>query len=99
MLEAMYDPDKPQDDMHHHSYFLPNIVRIEHDEFRSTLSEMIDHAMVPLDTLGIYAKGNMVNISPTVTIDISRVLGKIKNVYIGVDCSLGEIQIYTILFK
>jgi hypothetical protein len=55
--------------------------------------------MVLLDMHGIYAEGNMVNISPTVAIDISRTPGKIENVYIGADCSPEEIQIYTDLFK
>ena len=82
ILEAMYGPDKPWDNMHHHSYFLLELVRIEQDEFRSTLSEMVGHVMVPLDTHGIYAKGNMLNIYPTIMIDISRILGKIENIYI-----------------
>jgi hypothetical protein len=99
MLEAMSGPDRPWDDMNHRSYFLPKLVKIEHDEFRSTLSDMVNHAVVPLDTHGIYAKGNMTNISPTVTIDISRIHSKIENVYIGADCSPEEIQIYTDLFK
>jgi hypothetical protein len=67
----MYDHDRPWDDMHHRSYFLPNLVMIEQDDFRSTLSEMVSHVVVPLDTHGIYSKGNMDNISPTVMIDIS----------------------------
>jgi hypothetical protein len=87
ILESMSGPDRPWDDMHHRSYFLPELVRIEQDEFRSTLSEMVGHVVVPLDTHGIYAEGNMENISPTVTIDISRTPGKIENIYIGVDCS------------
>jgi hypothetical protein len=99
ILDSMFDPDRPWDDMHHHSYFLPELVRIEHDNFRSTLSEMVDHIVVLLDTHGIYAERNMVNIFPTITIGISRVLGKIENVYICVNCSCGEIQIYTDLFK
>jgi hypothetical protein len=85
--------------MHHRSYFLPNLVRIEQDDFKSTLSQMVSHTMVPLDTHGIYDKGNMENISPTITIDISRIPGKIENAYIGADCSHREIQIYTDLFK
>jgi hypothetical protein len=99
ILEAMNGPDRPWDDMHHRSYFLPELVRIEHDKFRSTLSEMVGHIVVPLDTHGVYAEGNMENISPTITIDISRIPGKIENVYIGADCSPEEIQIYTDLFK
>jgi hypothetical protein len=47
----------------------------------------------------IYAEGNMVSISPTVTIDISRTPGKVENVNIGADCSPEEILIYTELFK
>jgi hypothetical protein len=91
ILEAMYVLDRPWDDMHHNSYFLPNLVRIEHDEFISTLSEMVSHDMVPLDMHSIYVEGKMVNTSPTVTIDISRIFGKIENVYNGVDCSPEEI--------
>jgi hypothetical protein len=91
--------DSPWDDMHHHSYFLPDLVRIEQENFRSTLSEMVGHVVVPLDTHGIYAKGNMVSIYPTITIDISQTLGKVENVYIGAYCSPEEIQIYIYIFK
>ena len=37
--------------------------------------------------------------SPTTPINISRVLGKIENVYIEADCSPDEIKEYTKLFK
>jgi hypothetical protein len=43
ILEAMSGPDRPWDDLHHRSYFLPELERIEQDEFRSTLSEMVGH--------------------------------------------------------
>jgi hypothetical protein len=88
ILEAMLGLDRPWDDLHHRYYFLPEFERIEQDEFRSTLSEMVGHTVVPLDMHGIYVEGNMVNISPTITIDISRTPGKIETVYIGADCSL-----------
>jgi hypothetical protein len=87
ILEAMNVSKRPWDDMHHQSYFLPSLERIEQDDFRSTLSEIVGHVIVPLDTHGIYAKGNMESISPTVSIDISRNPSKIENVNIGVDCS------------
>jgi hypothetical protein len=99
IIEAMNGSDKPWDDMHHHSYFLLELERIEQDDFRSTLSEIVGHTVVPLDTHGIYAEGNMVSISPIVQIDISRTLGKVQNVNIGADCSPEEILIYTELFK
>jgi hypothetical protein len=63
------------------------------------LSEIVGHVVVPLDTHDIYDKENMESISPTITIDMSRIPGKIENVYIGVDCSPEEILIYTELFK
>jgi hypothetical protein len=91
ILEAMNGLDRPWDDMHHHSYFLPDLVRIEQDDFRSTLSEIVGHTVVPLDMQKIYAEGNMASISPTVTIDISRIPSKIENVYIGADCCPEEI--------
>jgi hypothetical protein len=78
--------ERPWDDMHHQYYFLPSLERIKQDDFQSTLSEIVGHTVVPLDTHGIYAEGNMVSISPTISIDISHTLGKIENVNIGVDC-------------
>jgi hypothetical protein len=95
----MSSHDRPLDDMHHRSYILPELVRIEQDEFRSTLSKMVGHVVVPLDMYGIYGEGNMANISPTIVIDISRTPSKIENVYIDVDCSPKEIRIYNELFK
>jgi hypothetical protein len=99
IVEPMNGSDKPWDDMHHCSYFLPELVRIELDDFRSTSSEMIGHIVVPLDTQKIYVEGNIMNISPTITTDISRVPGKIENVYIGADYFPKEIHIYIDLFK
>jgi hypothetical protein len=99
IIEAMNGSKKPWDDMHHRSYFLPELERIEQDDFRSTLSEIVSHAIVILDTHDIYSEGNMARISPTVMIDISRTPGKFENVNIGVDCPLEEFLIYTELFK
>jgi hypothetical protein len=99
ILEAMSGLDRPWDDMHHRSYLLPELVRIEQDEFRSNLSEMVGHTMVLFDMHGIYDEGNRENNYPTIVIDISRTPGKIENVYIGVDCYPKEIQIYIKLFK
>jgi hypothetical protein len=78
ILEAMNGSDRPWDDMHHHSYFLLELSRIEQDDFRSTLSEIVGHVIVPLDIHEIYAKGNMVSIYPTVMINISCIPGKVE---------------------
>jgi hypothetical protein len=87
IIEAMNGSDKPWDDMHHHSYFLSDLERIEQDDFRSTLSDIVGHIVVPLDTHEIYTEGNMVSIYPTITIDISRTPDKVENVNIGANCS------------
>jgi hypothetical protein len=86
---------RPWDDMHHRSYFLPDLSRIKQDDFISTLSEIVSHTIVPLDTHDIHTEGNMVSISLTVMIDISRIPRKVENVYIVADCSSKEILIYT----
>jgi hypothetical protein len=99
IIEAMNGSNMPWDDMHHRSYFLPDITRIEQDDLGSTLSEIVGHAVVPLDTQDIYSEGNMESISPTLTIDISRIPSKIENVYIDANCSPEEIMIYIKLFK
>lgn len=45
-----------------------------------------------------YAKGNMVNISQSIPINISNKPNIIENVFIGVDFSPEEIETYTTLF-
>jgi hypothetical protein len=79
--------------------FSPKDCRIEQEDFRSTLSEIFGHTVVPLDMHDIYVEGNMVSISPTIMIDISHIPDNIENVYVGVDCSPEEIMIYIELFK
>jgi hypothetical protein len=95
IIKAMNGSDKPWDDMHHRSYFLRDLERIEQDNFQSTLSEIVGHSVVPLDMHDIYSKENMASIYSTVTVDISRTPGKVENVNIGADCSPEEILIYT----
>ena len=95
----MTDAKESWEEMHHRSYFLPKLEQIECDEFRTTFRENVGHPMIPLGTHGIYAKGKMENLSPTIPINISWIIGKVENVYIGVDCSPDEIKIYTKLFK
>jgi hypothetical protein len=87
IIKAMNGSNKPWDDIHHRSYFLPELERIEQDDFQSTLSEIVSHAVVPLDMHNIYAEGNMASISPTITIDISRTHGKVENLNINANCS------------
>jgi hypothetical protein len=87
IIKAMNGSDRPCDDMHHRSYFLPDLAKIEKNDFRSTLSEIVGHIVVPLDMHKIYAEENMESIAPTIMIDISCTPCKVENIYIGADCS------------
>ena len=87
------------EELHHRSYFLPELDPIEREDFREILSEKIGSHMVPLSSPGQMAKGNMANISPSIPVNISHNPVKIENVYIGADCSPDEIKEYTELFK
>ena len=77
--------------MHHRSYFLPELDHLEREDFRAVLSERFGSPMVPLSSLGPMADGNMMNISSTSFISISRNPGMIENVYIGEKCSHAEL--------
>ena len=59
-------------------------------------------ADIPINPLlreGIFAEGNMENISVTIPINIFANPNVVENVYIGANCSPEEIAIYTTLFK
>ena len=91
--------EPPWEELHHRSYFLPELDHLECEDFREILNERIGSPMVPLSSPGPMDDGNMENISPTIPINISRDPGKIENVYIGAECSHAEIQEYTELSK
>jgi hypothetical protein len=83
VIEAMTSLDKPWDDLHHKSYFLPELHRIEAGEFHITMTG--DHPC-PINLLAtheIYAEGNMMTIAETIPINISRTPGVIDNVFVG----------------
>ena len=91
--------EPPWEELHHRSYFLPELDLLECEDFRVVLSERVGSPMVPLSSPGQMVDGNMVNISSTIPINISRDTGRIENVYIGAECSHAEILEYTELFK
>jgi hypothetical protein len=99
VIEAMTSLDKPWEDIHHRSYFLPVLSRIEAGEFTVT---MTGGQLCPINLLAtheIYDEGNMATIAETIPINISRNPGVMENVFVGADFSPKEIQIYTDLFK
>ena len=85
--------------MHHRSYFLPKLYDIECDDYKVIFSEKIGRPVVPLGSPSKYVEENMANLSPTIPINISYILGEVENMYIGVDCSPDEIKEYTEMFK
>jgi hypothetical protein len=95
----MTGPDRPWDDLHHRSYFLPELRRIEAGEFVLTMNGDSPCPINPLAMHRVYAEGNMESIATMIPIDISRTPGIVENVFVGADFSPEEIQIYTELFK
>ena len=80
ILKAMSGLEKPWVELHHRAYFLPKLYCVECDDNRTILTEKVGRLVVPLGSLGMYAKGKMANLSPTIPITIYCILGKIENV-------------------
>ena len=59
----------------------------------------VDTTINPLPKEGIFAEGNMENISDIIPINIFANPNVVENVHISANCSLEEIAIYTALFK
>ena len=73
--------------------------RIENQEFHMILAGDVDTPINHLPREGIFAEGNMANISATIPINISVNPNVVENIHIGAKCSPEEIAIYTALFK
>jgi hypothetical protein len=91
VIEEMTSLDKPWDDLHHISYFLPELSRIKVGEFTLTMNGDRSCPIKPLSTHEVYAEGNMATIAETILINISRTPSIIDNVFIGAYCSPEEI--------
>ena len=83
ILEAMSGRGKICEDLHHRSYFIPELRKIENQEFRLRLSEDVDTPINPLPREGMFSKGNMANIFATIPINISVNPDVVENIYIG----------------
>jgi hypothetical protein len=71
IIEVMTGPDKPWYDLHHRSYFLPELHQIEAGEFTTTMKGDQPCPINLLATHDIYAEGNMATIAATIPINIS----------------------------
>ena len=71
IIEAMSGVEPPWEELHHRSYFLPELDRLNHEDFREVLSKRIGSPMVPLSSPSPMADENMANISPMIPINNS----------------------------
>ena len=99
ILESMCGRDNICEYVHHQSYFLLELSRIENQEFQVRLTDDVDTPINPLPREGMFAEGNMENIYVTIPINIFANPNIIKNVHIGENCSPEELSIYNALFK
>ena len=63
------------------------------------LIDDVDTLVNTLPREGMFAEGNMENISATIPINISVNPDIVENIHIGANCSPKEIAIYTALLK
>ena len=61
IIKAILGVEPPWEELHHRYYFLPELDRLEHEDFREVISERIGSPMVPLSSPGPMADGNMAN--------------------------------------
>ena len=91
--------EQPWEELHHCSYFLPELEQIKCNEFRMTLTKKVFSLVMLLGTHGIYVEGSMSNLSPIIPINVSPTPSKVENICVGEDSSPNEIHTYTKFFK
>ena len=89
--------------MHHRSLFLPKEIVSQSDQFSVETKDFI-HGKVdwfknPIPAPNTFKEGNMVNISPTIKIDISTNSEIIEEIMLGTSCSPEGVDAYTTLFQ
>jgi hypothetical protein len=99
ILEKIIGSNRHWGDLHHRSYFLPNLRKVEVGEFTTTMNGDSTCPVNPMAMHRVYVEGNMASRAETIPIEISKTPGIIENVLIKADCSPEEIQVYTELFK
>jgi hypothetical protein len=77
--------DRPWDDLHHISYFLQELKRIEAGEFTLTMTRDRYFPINPLATHVVYTERNMETIAKMIPIYIFRTLGIVENVFVRAD--------------
>jgi hypothetical protein len=91
--------DTPWDDGHHRSILFLEQHTLENYQWILAPSTVVVISTVPVTSDNVFAEGNLINISPMISIDISVKPGIVENFHIGASCSPDEIVTYTSLFK
>jgi hypothetical protein len=91
ILEALTSLDRPWDDLHHRSYFLPELRRIEAGEFVLNMTGDRSCPINPMAMHTIYTEGSMESIAKMIPIDIYRNPSTVENVFVKVDYSPKDI--------
>lgn len=107
IMEAMTTLAYPWDDCHHQSYFRTQSINPLLTFSNQCTTKMkyfipprnINWFRNPIPSLDTFEEGNMSNISPTMTINISTTPGVIENIIIDASCSCNEVNRYTKIFK
>ena len=68
-------------------------------ETKDFIHGKVDFFKNPIIAPGVFEEGNMVNISPTIKIDISTNSDIVEEIMLGASCSLKEVNAYTALFQ
>ena len=87
ILEAMIGQENTCEYLHHKSFFLLELNKIENQEFHVRLAENVDLFINPLPKEGVFAKGKMENISTIIPINIYANHNFIENVHIVLNFS------------
>ena len=89
--------------MHHRSFFLLKELVLQSDQFSVETKDFIhgkvDWFKKPIPAPDAFEEGNMVNIFPTIKIDISTNFEIVEENMLGASFSLEEVDAYTTLFQ
>ena len=103
ILESLLAPEYPWDDMHHHSFFIPEEPSLTSDRFlveaKDFIHDQLDWFKNPIPTPETFEEGNMANISPTIKVNISTNPKVVEYITLGASCSPEEVTSYKELFQ
>ena len=103
ILEALTALEYPWNDMHDRSFFLSEEIVSQSNQFSVETKDFI-HGKVDwfkntIPAPDAFKEGNMVNISPTIKIDISINSDIVEEIILGASFSPKEVDAYTALFQ